>query len=164
MPKKKTYKLQRVLEIRERARDDAALSLKECRDELEAQENELRRREKKVEDCRKQQKKIDKQMVENAEEGIKSSEMVKYREHLVDLRDIEKGFLELVKDQKSVVTRAESKVAKALENLREAEMEVKVIEKHRENWDKKNAEEIRRLEKKENDEIGTLMHNNRSFE
>jgi len=164
MPKQKKYKLQRVLEIRGRARDDAAAFLGECREELIVQENELVRRKKIVENCRDEQKKADKEMIEASQTGIRTSEIVKYREHLADLREKEKSLIELVKDQKSVILRAEEKVEKATENLREAEKEVKVIEKHRENWDSKNALEIRKLEQKENDEIGMIMHNNRTFE
>ncbi len=164
MPKQKKYKLQRVLEIRERTRDAAAAFLRECRQELTAQENELVRRERSVENCRNEQKNIDREMIEASQPGIKSKKIVEYRGHLADLRDTEKRLIELVKDQKSVILRAAEKVEKAIENLQEAEKEVKVIEKHRENWDNKNAKEIRKLEQKENDEIGMIMHNNQTFE
>ena len=164
MHKKKTYKLQRVLEIRERLRDDAARYLKECRDELSIKEKELLRQEEQLEECRAEQEEVDKQMLKESSGGIKSSELVKYREHLSGLRNREEYLRKAVKQQKHAIVQLEQKVEKAIGKLSEAETEVKVIEKHRENWDKKTARETQRLLQKENDEIGTVMHNTKNFE
>lgn len=158
------YKLQRLLEMRERTRDDAALYLAECRRELSSAENELKRREKAVEDCRREQAETQKSLIEKSQSGMKSSEMVRYRQRLSDLREHETSLLMAVEEQKNVILRVEQKVEKALNTLSEAAKEVKVIEKHRENWQLEKRTENERREQKLNDEIGALLHERQRFE
>lgn len=158
------YKLQRLLEMRERTRDDTALFLADCRRELTNAENELAKRRKAVEDCRREQVELQKTLVEKSQSGMKSSEMVNYRQRLADLRENEKSLLVAVEEQKAVVVRAEQKVDKALTALNEAAKEVKVIEKHRENWESEKKIESERREQKSNDEIGAILHERQRFE
>lgn len=164
MAGKEKYKLQRLLEMRERTRDDAALYLAECRRELTVAENELRRREQAVENCRREQIETQNALIEKARSGMKSSEMVRYRQHLSDLREDEVRLLAEVEEQKKVVLRVEQKTEKALDSLNEAAKEVKVIEKHRENWQTEQKIEIERREQKLNDEIGAILHERQRFE
>ena len=164
MPDKEKYKLQRLLEMRERKREDAAIYLGKCRDQLELEELELVRRNQAVEDCRQEQIQTDKQMLHGSMKGIKNLELVRYRQRLSDLRDSEQNLLNSVKEQEGVVRKAEQTVAKALDDLHEAAKEVKVIEKHRENWENVKRLETKRLEQKRNDEIGTIMHNRQNLE
>lgn len=158
------YKLQRLLEMRERTRDEAALYLADCRRELKAAENELNNRRKAVENCRRAQAEMQKALMEKSQSGMKSSEMVTYRQRLSDLRENEKMLLAAVEEQKTVVNRAEQKVDKALSSLNEAAKEVKVIEKHRENWRDERKIETERREQKLNDEIGAILHERQRFE
>lgn len=158
------YKLQRLLEMRERTRDDAALFLTECRRELTATENELNKRKKSVENCRREQAETQNGLIEKSQSGMKSSEIVRYRQRLADLRESEKSLIAAVEEQKAVVLRAEQKVDKALNALNEAAKEVKVIEKHRENWQTEKKIESERREQKLNDEIGAILHERQRFE
>lgn len=158
MPAKEKYKLQRLLEMRERARDDAALFLAECNREVAAAEKELQRRIQAVEDCKLEQIKNQNEMIEKAMDGMKSTEAVRYRRHSIYLREKGVELKKSVEDQKHVVTRAEQKADKALEALNEAAKEAKVIEKHRENWKVEKKIEGERREQKLNDEIGAILH------
>lgn len=158
------YKLQRLLEMRERTRDDAALYLADCRRELTAAENELKKREKSVENCRREQMETQKALIEKSQSGMKTSEIIGYRQRLSDLRENEISLIAAVEDQKTVVARAEQKVDKALDALNETAKEVKVIEKHRENWQTENKIENERREQKLNDEIGAILHERQGFE
>lgn len=158
------YKLQRLLEMRERTRDDAALYLGECRRELGSAENELNSRQNAVENCRREQAETQSDLTRKSQSGMKSSEMVTYRQRLADLRENEKLLLEAVEQQKAIVIRAEQKVDKALNALNEAAKEVKVIEKHRENWQTEKNIETERREQKLNDEIGVILHERQRFE
>lgn len=158
------YKLQRLLEMRERTRDDVALYLAECRRELTATEDELKKRQQTVENCRREQAETQKELVEKSQSGMKSSKMVGYRQRLSDLRENEISLLASVEDQKTVVARAEQKVDKALDALNETAKEVKVIEKHRENWQTEKKIESERREQKSNDEIGAILHERQRFE
>ncbi|MGI8786269.1 MAG: flagellar FliJ family protein [Pyrinomonadaceae bacterium] len=164
MPKQEKYNLQRLLEMRERLRDDAALYLAECRRQLTLAEIELTNREQAVENCRQEQKTVQTQMIEKSESGIKSSEIVRYRQHLADLRELETKLLAAVEEQKRAVERAAKTAEKALDALREKSKEAKVIEKHRENWRSERKSETARREQKSNDEIGAILHERQRFE
>lgn len=163
MPKQEKYNLQRLLEMRERARDEAALYLAECRRKLTLAEDELKNRKQAVEDCRTAQKETNAQMFEKSRSGIKSSEIARFRQHLADLREKESRLLAAVEEQRRAVERAEQTVEKALNTLNEAAKETKVIEKHRENWQQGKKIETERREQKTNDEIGAILHERQKF-
>lgn len=158
MPKQEKYKLERLLDVRERARDAVVEVLARRRSELAAAENELKARKKAVVDCRAAQQRSQDEMQEKVKDGIKTSEIVIHRQHLIDLRETEAGLLASVDKQKAVVSRAEQEVEKTLLALREATKEVQVIEKHRENWQHNKKLELIKLEQKTNDEIGAILH------
>ena len=158
MAKKDTYNLQRLLEMRERGRDEAARFLGECRRQLAFEEDELENRKQAVENCRQEQQDSQTQMIEDSRSGIKQTEIARFRQHLSDLREKEIQLLEEVEKQKHTVARAEQEVDKALVKLNEAAKETKVIEKHRENWQADKKVEFNRREQKTNDEIGAILH------
>lgn len=164
MAAREKYNLQRLLEIRERTRDDAALYLAECRKQLALAEDELKSRQEMVENCRLAQAETQRAMLEKSQQGIKSSEIVRYRQHLIDLREKEVELLAAVEAQKLVVERAEQTVDKALQALSETSKEVKVIEKHRENWQTAKKLKGERREQKTNDEISAILHERQKFE
>lgn len=150
--------------MRERARDEAAVYLAECRKILAAAEEELAKREKAVEDCRRTQRKIQNQLAEKTNGGMKTSEILRFRQHLIDLREHEEQLLKTVEEQKRTVQRHAQTVEKALNALQEAAKETKVIEKHRENWTSEKRLETNRGEQKTNDEIGSILHERQKLE
>lgn len=158
MSAKEKYNLQRLLEMRERARDEAAIFTAECRRQLTLAENELNNRKQAVEDCRRAQRKMQIQMTDKSSGGIKSTEIVRYRQHLADLRQRESILLDSVKEQITIVRRSEQTVEKALDKLSEAAKETRIIEKHRENWQQSKKLEGNRREQKSNDEIGAILY------
>jgi flagellar export protein FliJ len=164
MANQEKYNLQRLLEMRERAREKASLFLAECRRQLSIAENELNNRKKSVEDCRQAQRKTQAQMIEKSSPGIKSSEIVRFRQHLADLRENEIKLIATVEEQKRTVERAGQTVEKALTALNEAAKETKVIEKHREKWQAEQKTANERREQKSNDEIGAILHERQRFE
>ena len=164
MPKQEKYNLQRLLEVRERARESAVQYLAERRSRLAATERELAKREKAVSDCRLAQQTAQTEMLEKSKDGIKNSEIIIHRQHLIDLREKETELIAAVEQQKAVVLRAEKEVEKALELLTEASKELQTIEKHRENWRQAKRVELTRQEQKSNDEIGAILHERGKFE
>ncbi|HEY0429763.1 MAG TPA: flagellar FliJ family protein [Pyrinomonadaceae bacterium] len=164
MAKTEKYNLQRLLEMRARARDEAALYLAECRRLLALAEDELANRKKSVEDCRREQIEMRKTLAGKSRGGIKSSEIVRFRQYLTDLREKELQLQKVVEDQKSIIAREEKKVEKALNDLTEAAKELKVIEKHRENWRSDIKKKAERREQKSNDETGAILHERQKFE
>lgn len=164
MPQQEKYNLQRLLEMRERARDEAGVYLAECRRLLNAAEAELEKRKQAVEDCRTAQVEIQTQLFEKSRGGMKSSEAVRFRRHSIDLRESEAELLTAVEEQNRTIERAAQTVEKALLALNEAAKETKVIEKHRENWTSANRLNQTRREQKTNDEIGAILHERQKFE
>ncbi len=164
MPNQEKYRLQRLLEIRERAREQAAIQLAECRRQLALTEIELENRKQAVEDCRKAQIDTQTQMIQKSRGGIKSAEIARFRQHLIDLREHETNLITAVEEQKKVVVRAEQTVEKALNFLSEVSREAKVIDTHRENWRVEKKIETERREQKSNDEIGAILHDRKRFE
>lgn len=164
MSKPEKYNLQRLLEMRGRTRDETAIHLAECRRLLTAAENQLSERKQAVEDCRDGQRETQNQLIENSKSGMKSSEIVRYRQHLTDLREREIQLLAAVEEQRKAVERHAQTVEKALGALQEAARETKVIEKHRENWASVKRTETARREQKTNDEIGAILHERNKFD
>lgn len=164
MPKQEKYNLQRLLEVRERAREAAVEFLAKKRAELAEAERELEAGKKAVVDCRKAQRTAETEMMEKARGGIKNSEIMIHRQNLIDLREIEKDLIRQVEQQKIIVERAETEVEKALELLTEATKELQAIEKHRENWQRTKKIEANRKEQKISDEIGAILHERQKFD
>jgi len=164
MSKTEKYNLQRLLEMRERARDQAAIYLAECRRQLAFAENELERRKQAVEECRNEQIEIQNALAGKSSAGIKANEIVRFRQYLIDLREKETNLLKAVEDQKAVIKREEKKVEKAFGELSEAAKELKVIEKHRENWQTEIKKDAEFREQKSNDETGAILHERHKFE
>lgn len=164
MPKQEKYNLQRLLEVRERARESAVENLAEKRAQMAAAEKELAAREKAVRDCREIQKRAQTAMAEKMQRGVKNSEILIHRQHLIDLREKESELLKAVEQQKNVVARAAQEVEKALQFLVEATKQLQTIEKHRENWRREKRIEAARREQKNNDEIGAILHERQKFE
>ena len=164
MPKPEKYNLQRLLEVRERARESAVEFLAQKRAELAEAERELTARKKAVVDCRTAQRTAETEMMEKARGGMKNQEIIIHRQRLFDLREIEKDLIKAVEQQKIIVGRTEEEVEKALQLLTEATKELQAIEKHRENWQKARKIEANRQEQKIGDEIGAILHERRKFE
>lgn len=158
MPPQDKYNLQRLLDVRERARDEAGVYLAECRRLLSAAESELEKRKQAVENCRAAQRSAQTQLIEKSTGGMKSSDALRFRQHLADLREREAELSAAVEEQKRAVERQAQIVDKALAALNEAAKEAKVIEKHRENWASANRLDQARREQKTNDEVGALLH------
>lgn len=163
MPKQEKYNLQRLLEVRERARENAVQFLGQCRLRLTKAEEELKKRKQAVVDCRKKQTDAQAAMLEKFQTGVKNREILAHQQYLKDLRDEETELRAAVEKQKQLVERAEREVEDALLAVKEATKETKVIEKHKENWQRAQKVEANRREQKTNDEIGALLHEQKKY-
>ncbi len=164
MPKPEKYHLQRLLEVRESAREAAVSFLAERRDRLNLEEAELEKRQAAVEICRQTQRRSRSEMLEKSKKGVKNSEMVGHQRYLSDLRKNEAELLTAVEQQKLTVKRAAGEVENARLALGDATREMRVIEKHRENWRREEKIKSGRREEKNNDELGALLHERRKIE
>lgn len=156
--KKNKYRLQPVVDERERARDEAARQLEVSRERLAEAERELARRVRAVELCREEQQTAHERMSQELSQGAEARRLVAHRAHLSELRENEKTLVTQVEQQRSHVARAETEVERALQVVIEAAKELKVIEKHREGWRERVKREHEQQEQKLSDEIGRIMY------
>ena len=157
MPKPK-YRLQPVLSVREKAKQEAAKSLATQRAQLADAEVELVRRKAAVDECRARQVVAHEDMLEEVKQGVAAHGLVMHRTHLADLRRVEQELIAEVEAQRRTVAAAEGEVEKAVTALIEASREVQVIEKHHESWQQNARREDERREQKLGDEIGAITH------
>jgi flagellar export protein FliJ len=152
------YKLQVVLDLRERKKREAEKYLAMRRALLEEAEDELARRRRSVTEMRERQKALETKMLEDLSKGTQAHQVVLCRTQLKDLRLQEEELEEKVRQQQTVVARAEQELEHARELLIAASKELQALEKHREGWQQQVLREERRREQKINDEIGAVMY------
>jgi flagellar export protein FliJ len=158
----KKYRLQPVLGVREQAKREAERQLAARLAQLAEAEEELARRVREVEACGARQDSARAEMLEAMSAGAAAANALAHRTHLADLRAQEESLRAAAEEQKGVVARCEAEVERARAALVEAAREVRVIEKHKENWRERERREAVRREQKLNDEIGAILHERRS--
>ena len=151
------YRLQSVMDVRERAKQDAARLLALRRSQLDEAEKELASRTTALERCRRQQRDARAKMLAEGESGAEARRLVEHRTHLSDLRAREQELSDAVAQQRLAVSRAEREVEAALANLAEASKEFRVVETHRENWREDRRRAGVRREQKLGDEIAATL-------
>lgn len=156
--KAKKYRLETVLDIRRRAKDEAAQIVALRFQQLEQAEAELSRRRMLLQACYEQQDQAQKKMYEELDKGIRVQNVVVHKEFLSDLKNKEAELQADVDKQIQAVARAEKEVEKARESLIESARELKSIETHKSNWQTAVRVEENRREQKISDEIGAILH------
>ena len=159
--KAKKYRLETVLTLRSRTRDEAAQQVALRLHELQAAEDELARRRKKLQTCLEQLDKANAQMNAELEKGIQAREILAHQSFLNDLKKQEADWQRAVEEQTETVSKAEKLLAAAREKLNEAARELKSMETHRANWQSAREKEENRREQKISDEIGAILHGRR---
>ena len=160
----KKYRLQPVLGAREQAKREAERLLAARMAQLAEAEEELARRLRAVEECRGRQTSARAEMLEALKGGAAASKALAHRTHLADLRTQEETLRTAAEEQRGAVARCETEVERSRAALVESAREVRVIEKHKENWREQERRESVRREQKINDEIGAILHERRSSE
>lgn len=154
----KKYRLETVLTIRNRAKDEAARHVAACFQELEKAEKELARRRLNLHNCREKQTRAQVKMAEQLAEGIQAREILAHQNYLNDLRKMEAELQAEVDRQTQTVAAAAREVETAREKLTEAARELKAVEVHKENFQANKRREENRREQKIGDEIGLILH------
>jgi len=157
VPKPK-YRLQPVLDVRDKAKQTAALLVATRREQLADAEAKLLRRKQALSACRQRQELAQEKMLKDLERAVEAHKLVTHRTHLADLRRMEQELIAKVEEQRRAVVSAEAEVEKALTALIEASREVQVIEKHRETWRQRTRREEQIRDQKIGDEIGAITY------
>jgi flagellar export protein FliJ len=159
--KAKKYRLETVLDIRAHAKDAAARQIALCYERLTLAEEELNRRQIRLQTCFEQQNRAQSSMQNEMEVGIQAQSIQAHQIYLKDLRKIEAELKAEVEKQIKVVEKAEREIEAAREKLIEAAKELKAIEIHKTNWQAAERNEGNRRDRKISDEIGSILHGRR---
>jgi flagellar export protein FliJ len=160
--KAKKYRLEAVLGIRHRAKDEAARLVALRFQQLERAEEELNRRQMNLRDCYERQNQAQAMMNEELSKGTQAQNILAHQNYLNDLRKMESRLASEVEKQIQVVTKAEKEVEAAREKLIESARELKTIEVHKANWQSVERSAENRREQKISDEIGSILHGRRA--
>ena len=158
------YRLQPVVDVRERAKQEASRVVATRRAQLAEAEAELARREREVARCRAEQRDAQARMFDEARSGAEARRMIAHRTHLADLRCREEELLAAAARQREVAGRAATELDNALAHLVEASKEFQVIERHRQHWRDEQRRDAERREQKANDEAGAIIHRRNAAE
>lgn len=156
--KAKKYRLETVLEIRARAKDEAARAIAVRFQQLEQAEAELNRRRMKLQACYERQDQAQAAMNHELDKGIQARSILSHQNYINDLKKQESELLDEVEKQIRAVAQAESEVEKAREKLIETARELKSIEVHKTNWQSSARTEENRRAQKISDEIGAILY------
>lgn len=159
--KSKKYRLETVLEIRGRAKDEAARQVALRLEQLARAEAELNRRRKELENCRDERRKAQNAMFTQLSAGTRAHNVTAHKDFLNRLQEIENELEAAVEQQQQTVAAAEREVAQAREKLIEAAKDLKAIEVHKSNWKIAERTAENRREQKLSDEIGAILHGRR---
>jgi flagellar export protein FliJ len=156
---KEQYRLQVLLEMRERAKKDAEEALGKAMAELKAEQDRQKSMEQELERmvARREAKKreyAEKAMRgEMAAQGAISANL--YIDRLKEQEELQKNAIE---GQKAVVAQKEEAVTAARENLLRATQDLKALEKHKEMWEEQIKKELEAKEAENLDEIAQTVY------
>ncbi|HYO59279.1 flagellar assembly protein FliH [Archangium sp.] len=153
------YRLQALLEIRERAKAEAEQAFSDAVKALEKQKAELKRLEQELEQRKAERKQkvmaYLQQVMAKGTAGPNGFTMMNRYEGR--LKDEEAQLALEIERQKEAVAAAEKLVEQRRREMAEAARELKAIEKHKENWQKQLRAERQAKEELNQEEIGNTL-------
>ena len=152
------YRLQALMDMRARAKEEAEQAFSNAIKELEKEKVELKRLEDDLERRKRERKQkvmayLQEVMAKGA--GINGMNMMNRFEQR--LKDEEEQVALEVERQKEVVKVAERTVEQKRREMAEAAKELKAIEKHKETWQKQIRYERQQKEEMTQEEIGSAL-------
>ena len=153
------YRLQTLLEIRERTEEAAKQAFTEAAQALTKERQELKRLEEDLEKRRRERKeKVAAFMAEVMAKGTGAGGLTTLNRFEVRLKDEELQVQLNIDRQKETVKAAERLLEERRAEMAEAAMDLKAIEKHRENWKKEVKYRREQREESAQEEIGNALY------
>ena len=156
------YRLQALLEIRERAEEEAkeefaraTRRLREEEAELKVQEDEL---ERMIEDRKRRREEYARKLASGEMKVTDQSAAHRFIDRLKDREAEQRGKIDA---QREVVHEAEKALKRAQDELIAATQDLKALLKHKENWETKLKKERQLKEENNLDEIAQTMYQQR---
>jgi len=163
--KKEKYRLQPLLDVKERHKRQTEIALSKAFSELKAEQQKLVKLEaekQEIVEKRLQTRREMSEMVSMGESRVSDSHTrLAFLKKLAE--DEEKKDEEIV-EQKEAIKRAEEKLAQAKRDYIDACKEVKIMEKHKELWQKKVKQKLEYQEAKMMNELGNVIHQIRKMD
>ena len=145
MSKQVKYRLQPILDEKERLREDAIQFLNKKKDELKAEEKKLEQIKEELTIAIERKNQMTQEYNDKMFSGKYTVDEIKIRKiHIEDMILKIEEIKQAVENQRKAVARAEGEVRKAEDALIAASKEVQVMEKHKENWQQALKEEERK--------------------
>lgn len=153
------YRLQTLLEMRERAEEEAKQAFSDAMKALAAEKKKQAELEEDLERRKRERKaKVQAYMMEIMKKGANPGAMTQMNRFEDRLKDEEAQVALEIERQKEVVREAEKLVEQRRLEMAEAAKEKKAIEKHKENWAKQVKYERQQKEDMNAEEIGNTLH------
>jgi len=157
------YRLQTLLEIRERAKEAAEQAFAQAMQALAEERQKLRDLEEDLERRKAERKqKVMAYLQEVMSRGVGAGGLSMMNRFEERLKDEEAQVALEIASQKEAVKAAEKQVEDRRFDMAEAAKELKAIEKHKENWQKQVRAERMQREELNQEEIGNALHLMRS--
>jgi len=159
MAKKKKYRLQVLLVIKERAKKKTEIELAKAIKKLEEEKEklkELEKEKKKIEDRIAKERKEMRTKVAGGNAKIKDPQL-----HLNFIKKLQEDLEQVerkIEDQKEEIKRAEKQVRRCRANYILAAQELNMMEKHKELWHKKEMKALTIEDNKVMNELGNVIH------
>jgi flagellar biosynthesis chaperone FliJ len=153
------YRLQTLLEIRERTEEEAKQAFSEAMKALAKEKDALVKLEKDLETRKATRKqKMSEYMNEVMKKGVGAGGIGQMNRFEDRLKDEEKQVALEIERQKEAVRQAEALVEVRRLEMADAAKEKKAIEKHKDNWKKEVKKERDMREEMSQEEIGNTLH------
>lgn len=153
------YRMQTLLEIRERAEEEAKQAFSDAMQALAKAKQEQKRLEEDLERRKAERKdRVDAYLKEIVAKGAGVKGMNNMYAFEARLKDEEAQVALNIEKQKVVVRQAEKVVEQKRAEMTEAAKELKAIEKHKEKWQKDVRAERQMREELNQEEIGNALH------
>lgn len=153
------YRLEPLLLIKTRAKKQAEIRLAQAIMRLEQEKKKLKKLEEEKQAIIKRRKECRRELQEKILEGQARARDGSVRvNYLRKLDDDEKKKVEEIENQKQVIENCELQVKRARRDYIDAVKDLRVIEKHKDLWKKKVQKELTRIEEREMDELGNVIH------
>ncbi len=153
------YRLQTLLEMRERTEDDAKQAFAEAMKALAKEQEALKTLEADLARRKEERKaKVQAYLAEVMKKGIGAGGMAQMNRFEQRLKDEEAQVALDIERQKETVRQAEKLVEERRAEMAEAAKEKKAIEKHKDNWKAEVKKERDAREDLATEEIGNTLH------
>lgn len=156
------YRLQTLLELREKRKDEAEQYLSECLQNLKQEQERLREMEAELERMIAKREAKKREYAEKQMRGEMDAQGAIAANTYIDrLKEQEQAQENAIEGQMSVVAEKKQEVEGARQDLLDASQQLKALEKHKEKWQQEQKKERERRQEEALDELTQAMYSHR---